>query len=100
MNVTARAAGSGPAALSASSVGDAVTKLTGVVRALPEGAVFAADHPDIRVLVEAGQLSANALGSLFSTLAQRRVIELAGVRPSTSPTRRGGWVLTWKVVTR
>ena len=95
--MTIHAHGSGPAVLAQATVDDVCSKLEGIIVGLPAGAPFAADHPDVRALVDAGQIPARLIGSAFSLLAHDRLIRPVDFDRMHIPTRNGGRALRWEV---
>ncbi len=87
-----------PAVLEAASYADVLAKLGGILDGLPVGAPFHAGHPDVRALVEAGQVPPQMLGTAFSALHRAGRIRRTGWHPSNSGRRNGGSVHTWEVL--
>ena len=91
-------AGTEPVTLDPAATVDALVKLNGILDGLKPGSPFHAGHPDVRELVDAGQLPASLLGTLFSALHRAGRIRRTEWHPMSHGHRNGGSAHVWVVV--
>ncbi len=98
MPTTPLRAGTEPAVFDGSSVIDAMHHLELILDGLAPGSPFDAGHPDVRELVDAGQLPSSLLGTLFSALHRAGRIKRTDWHPMSHGHRNGGSAHVWVVV--